>query len=206
MKKAWVAPRNGASFRCPRRPTLSAGRIKRPGTSAAAPSSRLVRISGGIRRKSTSRFSNGWFWSAKKRPRSGSQLVDIYYQSIGRNGNLLLNLSPDTRGLIPDNQLAPLNQMAQVVNDTFATNLAAGGKLTADNSNPAHSPTLAMDGNLDTWWEAAPGQTNATLTLTLHARSELRRGFLAGSGGSSRPADRILYGRCPERLGVDHRR
>ena len=93
--------------------------------------------------------------------------MDIYYRSIGRNGNLILNLSPDTRGLIPDDQLEALSRMAQVVKDTFATNLAAGGKLTADNSNPAHSPSLALDGNLDTWWEAAPGQNTGTVTLTL---------------------------------------
>ncbi len=79
-------------------------------------------------------LANGqWFWAPGKHPRSLSQLVDIYYRSIGRNGNLILNLSPDTRGLIPDDQLEALSQMAQVVNDTFATDLAAGGKLTADN-------------------------------------------------------------------------
>ena len=85
---------------------------------------------------------NGWFWSANKRPRSVSQLIDIFYQSVGRNGNMLLNLSPDKRGLIPDNQLAALSGMAQVVNDTFAVNLAAGGKLTADTSNATNSPSL----------------------------------------------------------------
>jgi alpha-L-fucosidase len=26
-----------------------------------------------------------------------------------------------------------------------------------------------LDGDLDTWWEAAPGHTNGTLTLTLPA-------------------------------------
>jgi alpha-L-fucosidase len=112
---------------------------------------------------------NGWFWAANKRPKSAAQLIDVFYQSVGRNGNMLLNLSPDKRGLIPDNQLAVLSRMAQVVNDTFAVNLAAGGQLTADTSNAANSPSLAMDGNLDTWWEAAPGQTNGTLTLTLPA-------------------------------------
>ena len=112
---------------------------------------------------------NGWFWAANKRPKSAAQLIDVFYQSVGRNGNMLLNLSPDKRGLVPDNQLAVLSRMAQVVNDTFAVNLAAGGKLTADTSNAANSPSLAMDGNLDTWWEAAPGQTNGTLTLTLPA-------------------------------------
>ena len=61
--------------------------------------------------------------------------MDIYYRSIGRNGNLILNLSPDTRGLIPDDQIEALSRMSQIIKDTFATNLAAGGKLTADNSN-----------------------------------------------------------------------
>jgi alpha-L-fucosidase len=113
-------------------------------------------------------LANGqWFWSPKKHPRSLSQLVDIYYSSVGRNGNLILNLSPDTRGLIPDDQVEALSRMAQVVNETFATDLAAGGKLTADNSNVANGPSLALDGNLDTWWEAALGKTNGTLTLTL---------------------------------------
>ena len=108
-----------------------------------------------------------WFWAPQKHPRSLSELSDIYYRSIGRNGNLILNLSPDTRGLIPDDQLEALVKTALVVKDTFATDLAAGGKLTADNSNNSHDASLALDGNLDTWWEAASGKTNGTVTLTL---------------------------------------
>jgi alpha-L-fucosidase len=115
-------------------------------------------------------LANGqWFWAPKKHPRSLSQLFDIYFASVGRNGNLILNLSPDTRGLIPDDQLEALSRLAQVVNDTFATNLAVGGKLAADTANPTNSPPLALDGNLDTWWEAAPGHTNGLVTLTLPA-------------------------------------
>ena len=135
-------------------------------------------------------LANGaWFWAPQKHPRSLSQLVDIYYTSVGRNGNLILNLSPDKRGLIPDNQLDALSQMAQMINETFATDLAAGGKLTADNSNDAHEPSLALDGNLDTWWEAAPGQTNGDVDLDAAEGRHLRRRFVAGSGGSSRPAN-----------------
>jgi alpha-L-fucosidase len=110
-----------------------------------------------------------WFWGPGKKPRSVSQLVDIYYSSIGRNGNFILNLSPDTRGLVPDDQLGALSRMAQVVRETFATNLAEGGQLTADTANAANSPSLALDGSLDTWWEAAPGQTGGAVTLTLPA-------------------------------------
>jgi len=110
---------------------------------------------------------HGWFWAPRKPTRSAAELIDIYYQSVGRNSNWLLNLSPDTRGLIPDNQLAQLHLMAQVVDETFAKDLAVGGTLTADNSNQANSASLALDGNLDTWWEAASGHRTAALTLKL---------------------------------------
>jgi alpha-L-fucosidase len=107
--------------------------------------------------------NNQWFWARTKQPRTVTQLVDIFYTSIGRNGSLILNLSPDKRGLVPDNQLDALNRTAQIINETFATNLAKGSEVIADNSNAA----LALDGNLDTWWEAAPGKTTGTVTLTL---------------------------------------
>lgn len=112
---------------------------------------------------------HGWFWAEGKRVKSPADLVDYYYTSVGRNGVMLLNLAPDTRGLIPDNQLAALRRMTEVVGDTFARNLAAGAKFTADSSHPEHAPALAQDGILDTWWEAAPGRTSAIFTLTLPA-------------------------------------
>ena len=108
-----------------------------------------------------------WFWASTKQPRSVRQLVDIYYTSVGRNGNLLLNLSPDKRGLVPDNQLEALRGTAEILRETFAVDLAAGGRMTADASNPANPPALASDGDLDTWWEAAPGRTNGAITLAL---------------------------------------
>lgn len=112
---------------------------------------------------------HGWFWAEGKRVKSPANLVDYYYTSVGRNGVMLLNLSPDTRGLIPDDQLASLRKMTEVVQDTFVRDLAAGAKFTADSSHPANSPALAQDGNPDTWWEAAPGHHQATFTLSLPA-------------------------------------
>jgi alpha-L-fucosidase len=111
--------------------------------------------------------NNQWFWARNKHPRTVTQLVDIFYTSVGRNGNLILNLSPDKRGLVPENQLDALSKAAQIINETFANDLAKGGKVTADTSDAAHDPSLVRDGDLDTWWEAAPGRTNGTVTLTL---------------------------------------
>ncbi len=113
-------------------------------------------------------LGNGqWFWARTKRPRPVTQLVDIYYASIGRNANLILNLSPDQRGLVPDDQLTALGQMAEIVRDTFARNLAAGAQVAADHAAPRRAPAAVLDGRLDTWWEAAQGQRGGTLTLTL---------------------------------------
>ena len=110
---------------------------------------------------------HGWFWAEGKSSRTASELVDIYYQSVGRNSNWLLNLSPDKRGLIPDLQVANVRSMNRIVSDTFATDLAKGAKLVADTSSAQHAPEAALDHNLDTWWEAAPGHDAAVLTLTL---------------------------------------
>ena len=113
-------------------------------------------------------LANGqWFWSRTKRPRPVTQLVDIFYSSIGRNANLILNLSPDNRGLVPEDQVAALGQMAEIVRETFARNLAAGARVTADQAAPRHGAAAAVDGSLDTWWEAAPGRRTGALALRL---------------------------------------
>ncbi len=113
---------------------------------------------------------HGWFWAPDKPVRTASELIDIYYQSVGRNSNWLLNLSPDDRGLIPELQRANLRLMNQVITQTFARNLAQRAILTADSSAPAHKPALALDQSLDTWWEPAAGHTTPTLTVTLPHR------------------------------------
>jgi len=110
---------------------------------------------------------NGWFWSAEKRAKSPAELVDYFYRSVGRNGNMLLNLCPDTRGLIPESQLSSLAKMAQVINASFATDIATGASAHGDTAAATHRAALARDGNLDTWWEAAPGKHEGTFTLTL---------------------------------------
>ena len=101
---------------------------------------------------------NGWFWNSSKVPKSVSRLIDIHYESIGRNANLLLNLSPDTRGLIPENQLSPLRSMAQVIRNTFATDLAQGA---------TGAPAVLFDNDPDTFAEAPEGQSTAEWAFDL---------------------------------------
>jgi alpha-L-fucosidase len=113
-------------------------------------------------------LGNGaWFWARTKKPRPVTQLVDIFYSSIGRNANLILNLSPDNRGLVPDDQMQALAQMSEVVRNTFARNLATGARVTAEQVAPGRNAAAVVDGKLDTWWEAPKGSTGGSVTLQL---------------------------------------
>jgi alpha-L-fucosidase len=51
--------------------------------------------------------------------KSLTQLLDIYYQSVGRNSVLLLNIPPDRRGLIHENDARRLRELRNVLDETF---------------------------------------------------------------------------------------
>jgi alpha-L-fucosidase len=68
----------------------------------------------------------GWFWHASEedRVRSGKNLVDLYFQSVGRSATFLLNLTPDRRGRVPHQDIASLRTLKSHLSATFARNLA----------------------------------------------------------------------------------
>ena len=73
----------------------------------------------------------GWFYHPDEddRVKTPRQLVDIYYKSVGRNGVLLLNLPPDRRGLIHENDVESLMEFRHIIDETFHKDLAADAGL-----------------------------------------------------------------------------
>jgi len=67
----------------------------------------------------------GWLWHEKEnaRVKTPRQLLDLHYRSVGRGANLLLNVPPDRRGLLHENDVASLKGFGELVRKTFATNL-----------------------------------------------------------------------------------
>lgn len=70
----------------------------------------------------------GWFYHPKEdsKVRSGKNLVNLYYQSVGRNSLLLLNIPPNRDGLLSDADVASIKEFRSILNETFKTNLAKG--------------------------------------------------------------------------------
>lgn len=70
----------------------------------------------------------GWFYHEEEndKVRSGKNLVDLYYTSVGRNSVLLLNVPPNKRGLFADEDIKSLYEFRSILDETFKQNLAAG--------------------------------------------------------------------------------
>jgi len=69
----------------------------------------------------------GWFYhpAEDSKVRSGANLVNLYYQSVGRNSLLLLNVPPNRDGLLSDSDVASLKAFRTILNETFRNNLVA---------------------------------------------------------------------------------
>jgi alpha-L-fucosidase len=70
----------------------------------------------------------GWFYHPAEdaKVKSGQELLNIYFTSVGRNSLLLLNIPPDTRGLISDSDVKALKDWAQLRESLFKNNLLKG--------------------------------------------------------------------------------
>ncbi|WP_374940611.1 alpha-L-fucosidase [Hymenobacter sp. NBH84] len=107
----------------------------------------------------------GWFYhpAENDQVKSPEKLLDIYYNSVGRNGVLLLNIPPDTRGLIHDSDVRALQGWKKLRDETFTQNLAAGARVQA----PGRRPQALLDGKYNTYWTTSGRDTAAVLELTL---------------------------------------
>ena len=71
----------------------------------------------------------GWFYHADQdeQVRSLANLVNIYYQSVGCNSVLLLNIPPDRRGLIHETDVQRIKELSEYLAKTFADNQVVNG-------------------------------------------------------------------------------
>lgn len=121
----------------------------------------------------------GWYYHASEdsKVKSLEHLVDIYYSSVGRNGNWLLNLPVDRRGLVHENDEKRLMEL-KAYTDKASHNLAGRKPIAASSvfaKKAAFAPANALDKSLDTYWAAADGARQATLDIDLGKPTTLNR-------------------------------
>jgi alpha-L-fucosidase len=113
-----------------------------------------------------------WYWSpaTEARLRTVDQLLDIYYASVGRNTNLLLNFPVDNRGLVPEGDAQRLRDLTTTLRKVFATDLAKNQPAVASHvrgANERFDAANLTDGDPTTFWATDDGITEASVTIEL---------------------------------------
>lgn len=96
---------------------------------------------------------NQWFYNAPTSvARPLKDLVDVYYNAIGNNGTLLLNISPNVEGALGEDQIKRLKQLKDYTDETFRVNLALGARLLGDNGTKEHGLENLINGDKFSYW------------------------------------------------------
>lgn len=114
----------------------------------------------------------GWFYHAREDSlvKSPEKLFEIYLTSVGRGSTLLLNVPPDTRGVIHENDVAALKQWKELLDGEFRTNLADHSKAIASTYRGRHRRYSAMnvtDGDKKTYWCTDDDVTTGSIEIDL---------------------------------------
>lgn len=112
----------------------------------------------------------GWFYHADEdsKVRSPENLVGYFDTSVARGTNMNLNLPPDRRGRIPDQDVKILKSFGDAIRASFATDLAKGAVASASHvRGKGYEAAKVLDGQRDTYWSAPDGVTTPSLTLDL---------------------------------------
>ncbi|WP_160711922.1 alpha-L-fucosidase [Chitinophaga solisilvae] len=113
----------------------------------------------------------GWFYSpdTDDKVKTVNQLLDIYYGSVGRNGNLILNVPIDRDGVIHPNDSTRLMELRKVLDASFKNNLAKNAVITATDTRTGNAAVKVKhlnDGANATYWATTDKATKAAITLS----------------------------------------
>nr|WP_228469673.1 alpha-L-fucosidase [Paenibacillus sp. JNUCC-31] len=112
----------------------------------------------------------GWFYHASEddQVKSLEELLSIYDGAVGGNANFLLNLPPDPRGLIHEQDAERLAQLGDVLRSTYRQSLAVGARIRASvTRNEEHVASHVLREEADTFWCPSEGTEQAWLEVEL---------------------------------------
>lgn len=114
----------------------------------------------------------GWFYHAEEDStvKTPEQLFEIYLNSVGRGANLILNIPPDRRGLLHENDVASLKGWKKLIDEAFSNNLAKGARTSADRfrgNDEQYGAKNLTDGNKETYWATNDEELKGSVEVDL---------------------------------------
>ena len=115
------------------------------------------------------RITSGWFWGTqKKTPKTITQLANMYFDSVGHNATMLLNVPPNNQGTVDKPILDRVTEFGRNVEETFRKNLAKNATIEASNvrgNDIAFKPGNVVDDKDETYWTTEDGTKEGSLTI-----------------------------------------
>jgi alpha-L-fucosidase len=142
----------------------------------------------------------GWFWheNENSRVKTPAQLIDLYYKSVGRGANLLLNVPPNRDGLLQAEDIQALHGLSRYLRTTFERDLAfrnAGVSVSNFRGKDfTYGPGNLIDGRPHTCW--ATDDDVLTAEAVLHFRRAITFNVV-------RVAEDIRFGQRVDGFAVD---
>ena len=110
--------------------------------------------------------------------KSPYKLTDIYYNSVGLNGVLLLNIPPNKQGLITENDIRSLKGMRYLLDETFNENLARNAKLKVYDEKKGNEAQCIFDDSMETYWTTNSKSGISSIEIDLNSEQTFNRAML----------------------------
>jgi len=111
---------------------------------------------------------SSWFWHADGSVMTLTSLETVYFDTVGMNTTLVLNVPPATTGQFDTPDIKLLEDFGTWYSSLYKENLVRSQPATADSSwaNAGFDAAKAVDDDVCTYWAAASGRTSARLEVT----------------------------------------
>ncbi len=120
----------------------------------------------------------GWYYHEYEdhKVKTLPELLEIYYNSVGRNSSLLINFPVDRRGLIHSKDEEAILKFGNKIREDFSDNLASSAKIkaTADRGK-GYEADKVLDGDYETYWALKDGELKGSLILDFGKEADFNR-------------------------------
>jgi alpha-L-fucosidase len=120
----------------------------------------------------------GWFYHANEEARTPENILNLYYQSVGRNSNLLLNIPPNRQGLFADNDVKSMIGFKKLLDQEFKNEVKPLKVTSAFNRGKEYAAQNMADNNPNTYWATKDNVTKASAEFNFGKPVELNRVLL----------------------------
>lgn len=119
----------------------------------------------------------GWFYHASQDSlvKTPEKLLEIYLSSVGRGSTLLLNIPPDRRGLIHEQDVKALQEWRAMLDKEFGANLIVDATIEASSERGSNfAAEKVSDGNKETYWSTADDVKEGSLEFTFSESQKIK--------------------------------